>query len=89
MESFNYDAGEPKEEKKPVKPKPKDKSRIISFIASIEGLASLKDGGIVLRLGLSSDNYANFARLLAVRNESQLLDIVAEIKEPETFGGNK
>lgn len=84
-ESFKWSAGNPKEqEKEPEKPK----ANAVHFTASIEGLASLKDGGVVLRLGLPSTEYVNFAKLLMARNENKILDIFAQIKEPEKYGGN-
>ncbi|HUT85951.1 MAG TPA: hypothetical protein VMW66_03845 [Elusimicrobiales bacterium] len=82
MESFKHNFDKPKKEEK------QDKSPTVTFKASIEGLASLKDGGITLRLGLSGNEYITTAKLLAAKNENKLLDIFAQIIEPKTLGGN-
>ena len=83
MDSFNHSFSKPK------KDEPKQNvNTSITFKASIEGLASLKDGGIILRLGLSGQEYVNFAKLLVARNENKLLDIFAQIVEPKQYGGS-
>lgn len=86
-QTFEYDAGEPKQKKEqPEKPKPS--SNTIAFIASIEGLALLKDGGVNLRLGISASECVTIAKIMAARHNNKLLDVFAQIKEPENFGGN-
>jgi predicted transcriptional regulator with HTH domain len=75
------------------KPKEKVKETVmedtINFEASIEGIASRKDGGNVLRLGLSGCEYANIAKLFAIKDNNKTLKISAEIIDPETYGENK
>jgi hypothetical protein len=86
-DTFEYDAGEPKQEKEPEKPK-RPQVNSIDFIASIEGLTLLKDGGVNLRLGINASECITIAKIMAARSNNQILKVFAEIKEPEQYGGN-
>lgn len=66
----------------------KEKPMTIMFKASVEGLTTLKDGGVNLRLGLSGGEYANIAKLCAVKDNNELIDIVAQVTTPDKLGGN-
>lgn len=90
MDSFKWNAGELKKEKEQEKEpeKPKITSNTIAFEASIEGLTLLKDGGVNLRLGISASECITIAKIMAARSENKTLDVFAQIKDPERFGGN-
>jgi len=83
---FEYDNEKEEETKEPEKPK--KSANTIAFEASIEGLTLLKDGGVNLRLGISASECITIAKIMAARSENKTLDVFAQIKDPDNFGGN-
>jgi hypothetical protein len=83
-ETFEYDAGEPKEKQDQA---PVIKKQLSTrFKAILKGQRLLKEGGLQVTLDIPETNRDSVKQMLDMTNME--LDVFVIASEPETFGGN-
>lgn len=79
--SFEYEFPIKSEEPKITPPPKKD---LISFKAVVAKIETLVDGGVNIKLSLAGDEYVAFAKLLAIKNQNKVLDVIASVEAERT-----